>query len=141
MPYEIIDENGSGDTGLKITAPTLAKLFEEAAIGVTSIMSETGSFREKEVISVDIKSASLEDLLIDWLSEVVYLKDARNFLPVRAEISRLDDKGYHLKGVLHGEKIDRKRHPVKVDIKAVTYYNLRLRKKGNDWIGEVVFDL
>ena len=88
-----------------------------------------------------VKGENFEDLFFQWLSEIIFIKDAERFLMKRAEINFEKEGQAALQGRLFGDSIDPKRHILKTDVKAVTFYKFRVEKMGEIWKAEVVFDL
>lgn len=141
MPFEVTDEFTSGDIKLNLSGDTLEELFADSAIGITAVMTEPDLLDSSRKIEVSLDSDSHENLLFDWMGEIVYLKDAEQFLPVWVEFTEFNEENYTLKAILHGDTLDSARHPIKADIKAVTYYEFSLKRIDNKWIGEVLLDL
>jgi len=141
MPYKYTDKYTAGDLGMTASGRDLNELFADSGRGLTEIMTDSEKLRESRQLIVELKSDNLSDLYYDWLSEIIYLKDAELFLLKRVEFSQLDEKNGILKAKLFGDTIDPKRHILKIDIKAVTYYQFKIIKKEDGWFSEVVFDL
>jgi len=117
------------------------QFFSDAAAGLMKIMVEPDGLEENQGLSFEIEEDSLEDLFYSWLSELIYYKDAKNFLLKRCKLEITDNEKFRLKAVLFGDNIDSKRQILKIDVKAVTYYRFRIEKIDDIWHGEVVFDL
>jgi len=141
MPYRFSDEYSPADAGLIITGDSLEELFADAAIGMTEITADLVNIDESREMPVEIEADSLEQLFFDWLSEIVYLRDADGFLFKSCDLKIDIGKHAKLKGRLFGDSIDPGRHILKVDVKAVTLYRLKIEKINNHWRGEAVFDL
>jgi SHS2 domain-containing protein len=140
MPFELTDKNSCADIGLIATADTLVDLFSDSAVGLTYIMAELDRVSDKRVIPIEVDGDNLENLYYRWLSEIIYLKDAENFLLKRCDI-KIDEQGRKVTGKIAGDTIDPARHILKIDVKAVTYYKFKIEKIGQTWRGEAVFDL
>jgi len=141
MPYKHTDSNTTSDIGLIVTAPDLPKLLGDAAIGLIAVIAEPTELIEKDQIEINLAADTLEDLYFSWLSEIIYLKDARNFLVCRCDLKVDNSRPCRVTGKVFGDFIDRERHTLKVDVKAVTYYKLRVEKRDDEWEAEVVLDL
>lgn len=141
MPYKHTDSNTCSDVGLIVTGNDLSQLFSDAAVGLIAVTAEPEELVEQKAVDLKLAAESLEDLFYSWLSEVVYLKDARNLLVCRCEINISQEPPFMLTGKVYGDIIDRMRHTLKVDVKAVTYYRLRVEKKNDHWEAEAVLDL
>lgn len=77
-----------------------------------------------------------ESLLVDFLSEALYLSDVHNEAYLDATIDELTDNS--IKAVLHGIEI---MGFEVVEIKAVTYHELVIKKHDDGWMAEIVFDI
>ena len=89
---------------------------------------------------VELKNQNVETLLYDFLSELVYFKDAELLLFSRIKVEVTKNKIYNLKAVLHGEKLNKK-HSQKVDVKAVTFHKFEIKKRAKDYIARVILDI
>lgn len=80
-----------------------------------------------------------EQLLVNWLSELLYLHEIKNMLFKEFYINDMND--LQLKATIHGELLDEKRHVIKTAIKAVTHHNLVIKQENSRWRARVIFDL
>jgi SHS2 domain-containing protein len=89
-----------------------------------------------------LEANDLPTLMHDYLSEVLFLFETE-CLVFRDFIVSVEKKGavYKLSSVLSGEKFNKKKHIVLTDIKAVTYHDLKVEKKGGQWVAEVLCDI
>lgn len=141
MPYKLTDTHTSADIGLVASGRSAAELFIDSALGMIEIMADRKSLEENRTVTINLNSGSLDELYFDWFSEIIYIKDAEYFMPKRIDIERLDTTAYILKAHLYGDTIDASRQVLKVDVKAATRYKFKVEFDGNNWLGEVVFDL
>jgi SHS2 domain-containing protein len=103
----------------------LNELFENAAEALESVMIDLKNIDLKEVKHVDLSSDSYENLLFDWLSEILVLFEVDSFA-VRKSNVKLIDKS--LSAECSGERVDKRKHKLKVEVKAVTYHNLEIMR-------------
>jgi SHS2 domain-containing protein len=83
----------------------------------------------------------LELLLLRFLNELVFLRDARGLL-LRARELHIETNGEaRLAGELRGEPIDRARHHLETDVKAATAHGLRVERAGRGWRASVTLDV
>nr|MBN2277074.1 archease [candidate division Zixibacteria bacterium] len=141
MPYKINDTHTSADIGLVVTGRDVVELFRDALLGLIEIMAEPSSLESSRNLPVQLTAETIGDLFFSWLAEILYLKDAENFLPVDCVLKIEGKDGFHLEGALIGDSIDPVRQILKIDVKAVTYHKFNIAKTGEKWRGEVVFDL
>ncbi len=138
MPFRINEEIAIADVAIEVWAETIEDLFQDSALAVSEVMVDTKTVEQKIEIEVSINSISVEMLLYDFLSEIVYLKDAKSLLFSRfdVKINELD-----LMAKLWGEKIDREKHHLRTDVKAVTLYRFEVKKENGIWKAEFVLDI
>jgi SHS2 domain-containing protein len=137
MSYETFDH--TADLGLRVRAPDLATLFIDAARGLFSmIVREPGTIRPADAVSIELNAPSLDLLLFDWLSELIYLYETRHLLLGEFDV-RLSEN--HLSATGRGEPLDRQRHELEHEVKAITYHALKLEQTSNGWLAEVIVDI
>jgi len=134
--YRILEH--TADVGIEARGETLKKAFANTASGMLSIMIESEKVGEKESYSLKVKGRDEKELLVAFLSELLYKYEVDDILPKRVDISLLTDKD--LKAEVYGEKIDLKKHTIDTQIKAVTYHQLEI-EKSEDWRIRVIFDI
>jgi SHS2 domain-containing protein len=131
----------TADLGLRIAAADLADLFETAAIGLFDvIVSNLEDVHASETEQVSVNGDSLEDLLVNWLNELIYRSETRHRLYSSFSVE-VDESGFGLTATIGGEPIDRQRHILDHEVKAATRHGLRLRNEVQEWIAEVIVDI
>jgi SHS2 domain-containing protein len=138
--YRFLEDVAIADAAFEAEAESLNELFRVCAQATFEVMADTGSieFRHKE--QVELTSTSLEELLFDWLAELIYLKDAQSMLFGKFEVDVQENEGYRLSASAWGEPADQKKHKVRVDVKAVTYHLLEVKKSQSKWTARVILD-
>lgn len=129
----------TADVGLVITAPDLPTLFARAAWGMFAIITDLPAVRAEERLSVTVEAEDRAALLVRWLSELNFLHVTRHRLLSRFEISEWSDT--RLAAEVAGEPIDRSRHVIHTEIKAVTFHGLSLESTAGGWRAQIIFDL
>lgn len=134
--YEQIDI--SGDAGLRIYGNDPEELFENAAKGLFSMITDVTLVKESETKDVNLSSDSMENLLVQWLNELVFLFDTYYFIGKVFSVC-LDNNNLlaNVSGGLFDPAVDESR----LLIKAATYHNLSLRNTGSNWEATVIFDI
>lgn len=141
--------NHTADIGCEIFGKTRKELF---ANGVTALFDlildqkrDRGNFLAAalrttgEEKSITINGNGLEDLLINFLREVLYLFNGKKWVTIDCrpvEITR-----ELIVAQLYGESYNLKKHPVTMEIKAVTYHGLSVKKTAQGWKARVIFDV
>ena len=131
----------TADVGLRIIADDLDDLFRTAAEGVFDyIVANRDQVREVEEESVSLSADDPATLLVDWLNELIFRCETRHRLYSRFDVG-LADEGRVLKGAIRGEPIDRDRHVLDHEVKAVTHHGLTLRREASHWLAELILDI
>ena len=134
--FEILEH--TADIGITAYGTDLKEAFANAARGMFSLITELGDIKEVEHREIELIADDRENLLVQWLNELIYLFDVENMLFNRFDISRLDET--HLKAICYGEKADSSRHTLKTGIKAATYHMLEIEISNGSRI-QVLFDI
>jgi SHS2 domain-containing protein len=135
--FEFIDH--TGDTGVIVYGKNLEALFQHAAEAFFEILTDRGTIREQESLKLSLDGNGIEELLVDWLNEFLFLFDTKGLLFRHFEINTLDE--HRLKATVRGETYEEERHPIKGVIKAVTYHQLKIRRERGLWKVQIIFDL
>ena len=120
---------------LKICAygKTLPELFINAALAMTNFLFEVKETKIQKTKTVQMEADNLEDLLINWLAEILYLSDTNHQACVEFKIKTFDEKKIVAEvGMISAEAKD--------DIKAVTYSELNINKIDEGWKAIFVCD-
>jgi SHS2 domain-containing protein len=135
--YETFEH--TADLGLRVRAPDLNALFAEAAEALFSVVVENlESIDETQVLEIDIAGDDREFLLFDWLKTLLYHFDAEHLLFRRFAVHVRED-GLH--ATAKGESLDRARHELGHEVKAITYHGLRVEETPDGWLAEVIVDI
>jgi SHS2 domain-containing protein len=131
----------TADVGLTIVGNSLDDLFETAAQGLFDyIVSNRNAVRDRESEAVALRAEFAADLLVAWLNELVFRSETTHRLYSRFTVHVADD-GLSLSAEIAGEPIDRKRHVLDHEVKAVTQHGLSLAREGAGWKAEVILDI
>lgn len=110
------------DIGIEAEGTSPAEAFEAAARGLMSVILDPSTIVPREHRKVKIQASDREQLLVRWLSEILYLYDGQRFAPASFRISSFSPLA--LTAEVSGEPIDLARHRTLLDVKAVTYHQL-----------------
>ena len=136
-PYSTF--NHTADLGLAITGASEEKLFANAASAVFDIITDLGRVEPRETRRVLVEGDSREDLLINFLREVLYLYNGERWLLKEIRVIKIDEKA--LEAEARGEPFDEHKHEIFKEIKAVTYHQAEVRNTPDGWAARVIFDV
>ena len=140
MKYKFFDH--TADVMFEAYGSDLNELFENAALATEEIMVDMKSIDSKIVHIISISSDSVEDLLYDFLSELIFVKDTESFLFNKFKISIFNkNKKYELKAECHGEIINRIKHRLNADAKAITKHKFEIKKIKDRYTAHVIVDI
>ena len=135
--YETFDH--TADLGLRIRAPDLDTLFSEAGRALFAVIVENvDAVEPRRELRIELDGDDRELLLFDWLKELLYYFDSQHLLFSRFQV-HVSDTG--LKGSAWGEPLDRSRHSLLHEVKAITYHGLTVERTDQGWLAEVIVDI
>ncbi len=125
--------------GIAAAGETLAALFQQAALGLRQIVTSVEDIQPRQIVLVEVQAQDREELLVNWLSELLYLLESRQFLPASFEIENISAQ--QLRARVAGESLDPERHQLEREIKAVTYHQIKVEQVADGWQAQVYVDL
>ncbi|MCX6670722.1 MAG: archease [Euryarchaeota archaeon] len=133
--YELIEH--TADVGIKAYGKTVAEAFEHAAEGMFDIITYESTIDPVGQYDIRLEAPDLEQLLVDWLSQLLFLNGAQNLVFGKFQVTLT---GNRISAQVFGEKYDTKKHRMGVEIKAVTYHMLQVSEK-DPIFAQVLFDI
>ncbi len=129
----------TADLGLRVRAADLNALFAEAGAALfAAVVEDLTTVRPLQQVEVRLAGDDLEYLLFDWLRELLYRFDGEHLLLGRFE-AKVSAAG--LEGTAWGEPLDRARHELGHEVKAVTYHGLKVERTADGWLAEAIVDI
>lgn len=135
--YILIDH--TADIGIDVFGATLQELFANAAFALFDIITDLSKVEGKAEYKISISGIDKEQLLVNWLSELLYLHDVKNLL--FKDFYVIDMKDNQLNASTRGEVFTEGKHVIKTEIKAVTYHCLSIVQEDHQWKARVIFDI
>lgn len=142
MPYDYFEHEA--DIGIVGIGENLEESFQEAAKAMFNVMVDIEKIEPKQNIEVKCEAENVEELLIEWLNALLAEKDINDmmFSEFKVVIKGKDKPSViSLTGVAKGEKFQAKKHNAKTEVKAATYSQLRVYKKGGKYLAQCVVDV
>lgn len=135
--YETFDH--TADLGLRIRAKDPETLFAEAGLALSAcLVDDIGTICAVETEKFEIPGDDLDYLLFDWLRELLIRFETRKMLYANFRVT-ISPTG--LTAEVSGEPLDRARHPLAHEVKAITYHGLKCERTGEEWLAEVIVDI
>jgi len=120
----------TADIKFKAYGKTLEKIFENTAEAISEILARSDKVSEAKTKKIEIEGKDNESLLYNFIDELIYLLDAKQFLVSKAKVKI---SGNNLKAVIYGD--DALKYPGLDHIKAATYAEMYVKKKAGKWEG------
>ena len=137
QPFRILEH--TADIGFEAFGATRQEVFANAACALTHLMVDLEAIAPRMEIPLGIEASDMPSLLVNWLSDILYWFDAEGWLFRDFKFDRFTQRS--LAAIARGEKFDRRRHQVKLLVKAVTYHQLDLRVAKEGWRAQVYVDI
>ncbi len=135
MVYKYFEHQA--DVGIIGVGKTLEEAFQEGAKAMFQIMCDVDKVKPKKTIKIKLKSNDEESLFVDWLNELLAKKDIEEMMFSEFKVKI---KGTSLTADVKGEKLDLKKHHLKIEVKAATYSQLKI-EKGKEYKAQCVVDV
>ena len=137
MGYELLDH--TGDLGIRVWAADVRGIFQEAARALFDIITDLEKVEVHVDVEIAVEGLGQEELLVAWLSELLYLYEVEGLLLCDFTITDIDEVS--IQGVAMGEEFQETRHDIKTSIKAVTYHQVEIQQQDGGWQAQVIFDI
>ncbi len=141
--FHFLDDVATADLAFDAVGDSLEDLFRGAANAVIEALADpttVGCTWQQTIERTDEDSA---ELLFDWLSDLVYWKDAAGVVFSRSDLTltRQGKNRWYLTGVLYGEPVNGSTQTLRADVKGITKHLYCLLQKEGQWTVRVVLDV
>lgn len=135
MSFEELDH--TADALVRVRGTTLGEVFSDAGRALFHVMY--GPCEDRGVTrQVSLEAKDLESLLVDYLSELLFITDAENLVFCTFDV---DVQGTQLSAIVRGEPFDPARHSGGTLIKGISYSGLEIVKEEEAYIVDILFDI
>lgn len=128
------------ELAVKVVGASQADLFANSAYTLFDVMvADLDKVDCKEHIPLEVEGTDRDDLMVNWMRELLYLYQGSGYLLKDFQIREVKDT--IVKAEVAGEKIDPDRHEIKQEIAAIAFHKSRMDKTGNQWTAQVIFEV
>jgi SHS2 domain-containing protein len=139
--FEFVDAVTS-DLAFVARGATTGETFAAAAQALlAATVEDPARVEEREVRRIELVEPDLELLLLRFLNELVYVRDAELLLLRPRTVQVWLESEARLEAELAGEQIDPSRHRLAADVKAATAHDLSVAKTPRGWEARVTLDV
>ena len=130
------------DVGVRGIGKSLEEAFAECAKAMFSVMADLKKVEPEMAEKVEIETENREQLLVEFLNHLLYLRDVKGMLFSSFNLYITDGgNNWQLKGKAVGEKIDKEKHSLKGDVKAASYHQLKVEEEDGKFVAQCVVDV
>ncbi len=136
--YEIFST--TADVGIKIRGKTYEMLYQNAIMGFFLLVSgqeiQTLSDHASSNYPFDFMGDSCENVLVNLLSEIIFLLYSRDCITTGIAIKIADETALQADLIIQPMQ-----NPPEMEIKSVTYHNLRVKECRGIKSAAIIFDI
>ncbi len=127
------------DIGIRGFGADINEAFANCGYALSAVICDPQKVEPLELVTIECREDDLDDLLFDWLSQLLTQMDVTSMLFSRFDVQI--DNGL-LKAILYGEKADPEKHDISVQVKAATYTLLKVQQDtAGQWTAQCVVDV
>jgi SHS2 domain-containing protein len=136
--FEFLDH--TSDILIKALGNSIDEAFEQAALGVYEIITNTNKVRALNEIKIEVEGLDLYNLLYRWIESLLYYTDSEGLVFSKFNV-KIDMRNNKLEATVYGEKFDSNIHEHRTIVKAMTYSQMEIKQEKNCWVLYFVVDI
>ncbi len=130
------------DMGIVGIGNSLEEAFQEGAKAMFNLMAEIEKVEPKTLVKIFCSAKNVENLFVEFLNELLAKRDLENMLFSKFDVNIIKTMGhFELLGKAYGELLNNEKHGLKTEVKAATYYGLKIEKKDEKYYAQCVLDI
>jgi protein archease len=139
--FEVLEH--PADVGFRAFGATAEDLFANAAMAMLSIAGDPSAAEPRCEYRIAVEGGDRESLMVDWLNEVLYWFDGKRvaFRDFCVTVEQPLASSWTIDALGRGEPREAERHRARVIVKAATYHQLKVERRGDLWVAEVYLDV
>jgi protein archease len=129
----------TADLALEVEAPSAARLFERAGLGMLALAIDLAAVEPRERVELACEADDRETLLRDWLQALLVCLQADRLALGELAVEAISEGA--VRGWGRGERVDPARHRFYTEIKGVAYHELAVRERDGGWWARFILDV
>ncbi len=140
--FRFLEDIALADLGFEAEGESVEEVFRGTTQALIESLANPSTVSGRWERAIERSDADLAGLLFDWLSEVVYWKDAAGVVFREAPLT-LTQEGdvWLLRARLIGAPVDQQTQELHADVKGVTKHLYGLKQTDGRWKARVVLDV
>ena len=140
--FRFLEEIALADIAFEAEGESVEEVFRGATQAILETMANPATVSGGWERAIERSDVDPSALLFDWLSEVVYWKDAAGVVFREAPLTLMRDGDvWLLRARLIGAPVDQQAQELHADVKGVTKHLYELKLAGGCWKVRVVLDV
>lgn len=136
MVFEELEH--TADIRMRISASDLSSLFSESGHALSKTLYGDYPFEiPTEIFSIEAEGKDLPELIVNFLSELLFLTETEYLVPQRFTLIVSD----HVSGTVEGVLFDREKHSGGIGVKGISYSGLSLARTKTGYELIIIFDI
>ncbi len=128
----------TADVEFRAYGKDIEALYANTAYAMFASMYK-GEIKKSKKIKIKAKGKDFESLLYNFLEEFLILLDSEGFFLSKIRKLKIDTKKHELEAEAIGDNV--KNYEANLNVKAVTYNDMFVRREGKKWVSQVVLDV
>jgi SHS2 domain-containing protein len=140
--YQFLDDIALADIAFEVRGDSLQDVFAGATQALIETLANPATVSSTWERTIAHTDADLPALLFEWLSEIVYWKDAAGVVFHEAPLKLACEAGiWTMQARLVGAPVDQHSQELRNDVKGITKHLYELKQDGKHWRARVVLDV
>ena len=140
--FRFLDDIAVADLAFEAEGDSVVELFHAATEALLQTLADPLTVAVTWERKIEHVCGDLDELLFEWLSDLVYWKDAAGVVFHDADLSVIQDgTTWTLAAVLRGAPVDQSTQTLHNDVKGVTKHLYHVKQQGMRWYAQVVIDV
>jgi len=141
--FHFLDDVATADLAFDASGDSLQELFRGATCALMEALADPDTIGSSWRQAIERTDEDPAALLFDWLSDLVYWKDAAGVVFSKSELilTRQDGGCWILRALLYGDPVNGSTQTLRADVKGVTKHLYRLAQEKGQWTVRIVLDV
>lgn len=140
--FRFLDDIAVADLAFEAEGDSVEELFHAATEALIETLADPLTVAGTWEHRIEHVCGDLDELLFEWLSDVVYWKDAAGVVFHDADLSVIQEHPtWTLSAVLRGASVDQTTQTLRSDVKGITKHLYEVKRQGARWYARVVVDV
>lgn len=128
----------TADIKFRAYGKTIEETFSNSVYALVNSVFDK-KIKQSKKLKVNVSGKDFESLLYNFLEEIIFLIDSKNFFVSKILKLKIDKKNFKLSAVFSGDFGEN--YKIQSNIKAITYNEMFVKKIKEKWVSQVVLDI